>query len=237
MNFIDKLEQEIKREVSCAIRDAIEVNMVEDRNARDFIVYPMGWARMWAHIGTNVAERLVDDKYVVIKARRGAWPFVLVLDRSSRTLFTIMSKDRYLGVQKKWNGKSYHYLDLLVCRYNRDVAPCQMSLDIEEFPHEKYSDEELEEELSVLLSGYKDEIDRNVLICFERHEGVLLTLRAYLLSSPTLGIADEENWFKYIGSVASASTIANDEPKVPAAASYEVEVKLKKKGSKESINK
>lgn len=197
MDLLASINKNIKQQISNAIFDGIEINAVQDRRENQFIVYPLEWGRMWAYIDTNVAKYLSGTDCIVIPVRRGIWPFILVLDKSNRILFTLMRRDRYLALQKTWQSKSYHYLDILVCRYNDDLDGQQLSLEFPGVHQDKYTQEELQTELEKLMAGYIDDIDKHVLVCFDRQEDVVLSINAYLLASPNLSIAAQENWTEF----------------------------------------
>jgi hypothetical protein len=144
-----------------------------------------------------VAEYLKDTDCVIIRVKRGIWPFILIYDRSTKTLFTLLSKKRFLEIQKSWQGKTYHYLDILVCGYNGDLDGEQLALEMPDMDSEKYEPGELRAELLKLVPEYVDEIDRNVLICFDRQGDVVLSINAYLLASPNLSIAAQEEWTRF----------------------------------------
>jgi len=197
MDFFEGIDTNIKQQITNAIFDGVEINMVQDRNVRSFPAYPMEWARMWAHIDANIIEYLKDTDCVFLSVKRRIWPFILIYDRSTRTLFTLLSKTRFLEVQKSWQGKTYHYLDILVCGYNGDLNGEQLTLDIPDMGSEKYDPSELRAELQKLVAEYIDEIDRNVLVCFDRQGDVVLSINAYLLASPNLSIVAQEEWTRF----------------------------------------
>ena len=112
-----------------------------------------------------------------------------------------------------------------------------MSLDIPGHCKEKYSEEELQAELMKLVAGYKDEIDKNVLVCFERREELLFSIKAYLLSAPTLNISAEEEWLKYVNTESRRTAEEGAQLDLTTSSGFNVEVKLKKSRNKEAATK
>lgn len=234
MKVLDSINSSMKSLMAHAIIQAVEHEMAEDNHRRHFIACPFTWARMWGHINTNFKEMIESGDIHVFPVNRGTWPFILIYDRANKILFTIMSKERLKALKKECSKKLNHYLDIILNRYNYDIPAQQYELNLFDENEPKYSKDEIDELLIKLMPEIKDEITRHVLLCFDRHEEVVLSVTAMVLSPIDFSSSESEDWTQYARhalsiDIQTETTTSQHQNK----AASDIKVRLKKPADKQ----
>ncbi|MGE5632196.1 MAG: DUF5986 family protein, partial [Caulobacteraceae bacterium] len=67
----------------------------------------------WDFANTNLLRNLSDDRFQCLKIKRGPWKLVLVYDKETKYLYSLMNKHRFLQLQERVNKEQVHYIDAL----------------------------------------------------------------------------------------------------------------------------
>jgi len=156
-------------------------------------------ARIWDLINTAICERLNTPDCMTITPRRGAWEIVIIYERETEFIYTIMRGKRFRelrdGICKR---NKMHYVDLLVRHLNPDLlAPVgQTTL----FPVCFDDENKLAENVQKILAGFSTEIGeikRHAIILFESANFNLTSVQAIVVDS-NLNIVSEQSLTEYI---------------------------------------
>lgn len=195
--FPDHVAAQIVRCIETAVGDNIREDIYRNK-LRTTNSIP---SRIWDLLNTELLETLSATDCCVSTARRGPWQMVIVFEKSSGSVITLMREKRFSELRRAQpNRLRMHYVDMLPKMFNDDLlADCsQQSL----FPKE-FSDEN---DLTCLVHRLLDDlvsdisvVRNHILVLFETSGFQLTTVRAVMIT-PNLDIAMgcEANWSKYI---------------------------------------
>lgn len=183
-----------------AIRQALENVMPEIMEDNGFQERNGYGQFRWNAIIAQLREKCQHLGWIDVgTCKRGAWKTPVLFHPASRNLFTLMTEDTFLEVQKR-KDKGKHYL-CGSASYNHDVHPLveqqRMDLPPVDKMYEKWvakSQEQLAEAVKLAVG----DVGGHILVLFKVDDDKLLSVRAVRLT-PELAIStEEEDWSKYI---------------------------------------
>lgn len=183
----------------------------------------------WDMINTECQKAMLKSEYDVVVCKRGIWQLLLIYDRNTNTLYTLMKEKRYEDLCKTVKSNKVHYLEAITT-VNKDLLKekHEQVTFFEEF--NKLKMEKMETTLKQLLNNIDGQVKKHVLITFTDKNLELYSISA-LIVTPSLQILHKENWTEYIEPKYSLDSnnidINNDENE---------EIKLGLKVQKEDID-
>lgn len=160
--------------------------------------------RIWDLINRNISEQINSLDVAVIPNKRGSWWIMLVYDKRSNLLYTMMRESRLKQLRRDfYKNKNLHYIEILASSLNEQTSKDvlgQISLlpdEEQRFVDEKYKNQEYISEILkkmlVKLPGDVTEIKNHVLITFE-NSGYELTKVKCSIVNKVLGIVEQVDW-------------------------------------------
>ncbi|MBX7001915.1 hypothetical protein EX219_09990 [Bacillus aerophilus] len=152
----------------------------------------------WDFTNTNIIRNLPHQNFDCVKAKRGPWIFVLIYNKISGTLFTLMRKDRFFEIQEKTKRDKIHYIDAFSSINKGEKASEVIYKQIDIFDMDsKAWNKEVNVVLEDLLKHIPGEVKKYVLLTFKNEKNEIVDFSALILT-PSLGIAYEESWNEFI---------------------------------------
>lgn len=156
----------------------------------------------WNFINKQVISKFNSDRFAINVTSRGIWEFILIFDKVTGFLFTLMRDKNFINLQKNADKNLYHYLNAL-SRYNKDLykeyIPVYEQGDLfDEIEFEESYYDDLDKISEKLTRKIELCIKRYALITFTEENGQATKLRCII---PTVGMNyfALENWSEYIG--------------------------------------
>ena len=209
-NIVRLIVEAVQSAVGDDIREDIVKNRLQTTNSVP--------SRIWDLINRNLTETLQTQECSVYRASRGPWGMHVVFEPNTKYIVTFMREKRFSQLVKdQRKRKKMHYLDMLADYFNRDLSALYHQLSL--FPHEFSDEDRLEEHIQNLLRnlGSNSEIVKNhMLVLFDTSRFELVSVRMVMLT-PSLEIAVEEDWSKYISRHESLIVETVDNSNSPAA--------------------
>jgi len=203
----------VMRSISEAVGDLIK----EDVKRNRLRTHNGNGGRIWDFLNTELCEGFNSPDCMAYVTQRGPWEMVMVYERESKRLFTVMREARFATIRKEtYSRRRMHYLDMLTRHLNNDLtAPVGQTTMFEK---EFVDQDDLHELVSRLLRDLLRDgvvIERHVLVLFESQNYQLTSVRAVMLDS-NLDIVAEENWSSKISARDSVIADTVDTPNNPA---------------------
>ena len=195
----------IAKMVRC-VEDAVGDDILTDIRANDLQTRNSVPARIWDLLNTNLIKSLETEDCTIAKAHRGPWEMLIIFEKTTRCIFTIMREKRFNDLRKRQqNRNKMHYIDMLTKQFNHDLISDQQQIGL--FPCTFSDDDRLPELIQALLSdleGGSDIVRHHVLVLFETVGYQLAHIRAVMVT-PSLDVAHgcEQNWSNYISATES----------------------------------
>ena len=150
----------------------------------------------WDKINTECSYVLPKNKFDVVACKRGVWELILIYDKETKNLFTLMKEQRFETLLKSISVNKVHYLEALtMCNINDTEEYIEQTTFFNELTEDKK--EKIEKTLEVMLKKIDGEIEKYVLIRFNDREFELASITASIIT-PYLTIIMQENWSEYI---------------------------------------
>lgn len=197
----------IENAVGDGIREDIRKNKLRTTNSVP--------SRIWDLLNTALLDSLEATDCCVSTAHRGPWQMVVIFEKTSGSVITLMREKRFGELKKAQQRRSkMHYVDMLPKMFNRELlADCGQQT----FLPKEFSDEnDLAILVQRLLSDLVSDISivrNHVLVLFDTNGFQLTSVRAVMIT-PDLEIASgcEADWAKYISSNESIIVEQVDNP-------------------------
>ena len=201
-DFRFNISEELKRNIASSINDAIGPDL--DHAKKSLCTSTQNYAPnlTWDLINTNLTKKVNCESVIFSTKKRGFWAFLLMFDKESNKLITLMRKDRLEDVIRNNRNETPHYLNALSL-LNKKLNPKikQKTLfDMSKYQTNKYDQEQLAEMLNELCNDFEQ---GNMLTCnhivviFLPVKGQLCSLDAIALNS-NLEIVAEDPWSEFI---------------------------------------
>ncbi|MBU3105759.1 DUF5986 family protein [Clostridium gasigenes] len=150
----------------------------------------------WDMINSECKDALPKLKFDVVICKRGIWQLVLMYDKETKSLYTLMKDKRFEDLLKVVSKDKVHYLEALTT-VNIDLseeAQEQITL-FEDFT--KGKTEKIERTVRQLFKNIDGQIERHVLITFTDKNFELYSISASIIT-PSLQVLLKEDWAQYI---------------------------------------
>ncbi|MEK3719261.1 DUF5986 family protein [Paenibacillus sp. FSL H8-0034] len=174
------------------IRDFILEYDLETQNCIHFL--------RWDFTNTNIIRKFQGQRFQCLKVKRGPWKFVLIYDRETMFLYSLMRDKRFGELQDRTSRQRVHYADALAS-HNQSLEDVS---DVERFLEQDLFDmdgaiwaDEVQEVLKELTANIEGEVKYYSVITFSSEKDEITSVSAYIPTA-SLGIAFEENWNEHI---------------------------------------
>lgn len=156
-------------------------------------------SRVWDLLNTALLNNFNTPYCMSYDFKRGPWQMVMLYEKETGFLFTIMREKRFKEISSKIiSRKNMHYIDMFVRHLNFDLQSNIEQISL--FPHSFNDETCLEERVNSLLRNLKEDgaiITRHVLVLFDIKFDELNSIRAVMVDR-NLNIVVEQDWTKYI---------------------------------------
>ena len=242
------ISSEIRDALIRGLSEAVGDLIKEDVKRNHLRTHNGNGGRIWDFLNTELCEAFNSLDCMAYVTQRGPWEMVMVYERESKRLFTVMREARFATIRKEtYRRRRMHYLDMLTRHLNKDLtAPFGQTAM---FENEFVDQDDLHELVGRLLRDLQRDgvvIERHVLVLFESQNYQLTSARAVMLDS-NLDIVAEENWSNRITARVSVIADTVDTPNEPvndpnhglrltskAAARKKEKLRLKEKGAEQA---
>jgi hypothetical protein len=190
------LNPEYKKSIVESIQEGLtkySVNYKEEfktktNNGKHFVI--------WDFINTEINNEMPEHRFEIIVSVRGIWQLILIQDKSTRCLYSIMKEKRFKQLQHRVKKDKVHYLDVLTSinsdlKKHSNAQITMFKLVCEE--RQEYIEKTLED----MLHKLKAEVERYVLISFSDKNNEITSVGAYIVTD-TLDVVYQENWEEYV---------------------------------------
>lgn len=198
---LENINSQIAAQIVRCIENAVGDGIREDINKNHLRTANSVPARIWDLLNTDLLDSLEATDCGVSTAQRGPWQMVIIFEKASSSIITLMREKRFAELKRAQKHRSkMHYVDMLPKMFNNELLS---DCDQQSFLPKEFSDEN---DLAVLVQRLlKDlvsdiSIVRNhVLVLFETSGFQLTSVRAVMIT-PNLEIASgcEADWTMYI---------------------------------------
>ncbi len=207
---LGNIDETIIRKIVSSIQEAVGDRIKEDMNGLK--TQNSKPSRIWDLLNTELLNAFNTTYCMSYDFKRGPWQMVMLYEKETGFLFTIMREQRFREISSKISlRKNMHYVDMLAKHLNFDLKPNVEQISL--FPHTFNDENTLEEKVNSLLRNLKEDgatISRHVLVLFESRHYELASIRSVMVDG-SLNISAEQIWTQYIN--AQESTII---PKIVA---------------------
>lgn len=159
-------------------------------------------SRIWDLIYTNLHKQFDESDVIADKTKRGAWQLVLVFERSTGTIYSLMREKRFTELKKELPSRRIpHYEDALARVVNGSSNPPLGQLSL--FPNNcktcfnKNHIKKIVDKILSVLSIPNKLVKQHAIILFQSTDYELSSLRCCIIDS-NLEIVNEANWSNYI---------------------------------------
>lgn len=157
---------------------------------------------IWNYYNREITKELPADRYQIIPVQRGRWQFLLIYDRLTSYLYTLMRKKRLSTLRTNANSELFHYTNALA-RLNSSLSNDfyldneQMQIDSFDTGYTKEMQETLDEILRSMVEKLDGNVEKYVLVTFEMEHGAVKSMNAIV---PAVGMMSyrEEDWTDYL---------------------------------------
>ena len=194
-DLIIDMKEEDKKLIVQALQNALDKFNEHITNTRT--ITNMGHiGTKWDIINTECRDALPKTKYDVVVCKRGVWQLILMYDKDTKTLYTLMKEKRYEDVCKTVKSNKVHYLEAIATVNKELVEEWQEQIAFFEGFNE-LKVEKIQNTVEQLLNKIDGEVKKHVLITFTDKNLELCSVSA-LIVTPSLQILYKEEWTEYI---------------------------------------
>lgn len=200
------------------VEDAVCDDILTDIQRNDLQTRNSVPSRIWDLLNTNIIRALDTEDCTIAKAHRGPWEMLVIFEKSSQCIFTLMREKRFAELQKRQRQrKRMHYIDMMAKQFNKDLLADQQQLSLT--THEFSDEERLAELVQTLLRDLGSDaeiVSHHVLILFDTVGYQLTSIRAVMVTS-SLDIAQdsEQDWSQYISADETVVVAKVENPAAP----------------------
>lgn len=231
MSFITNFSDDFIRSIVSSINSAVTDDIMQDTrqanmNRSSMNSYP---SRIWDLINRNVCNAFkYNSEVIVAYTKRGPWNLIVIFDKTTGMLLTIMREERFDEVKR--DSKSHkHYVYELANMFNADLEIQQQSLLVLDENEEKIK-KSIERICNDLLIS-TDMVQHHAMVLFSSQDELLLSIRCCMINC-NFEICETIPWNEYIGvseSVVVEQTTNNDHKQNNPAMGLSYTSKAKKK--------
>lgn len=198
MSFITNFSDGFIRNIVSSINSAVTDDIMQDTrqanmNRNSMNSYP---SRIWDLINRNICNAFKHTPEVVVAyTKRGPWNLVVIFDKTTGMLLTLMREERFYEVKR--NPKSHkHYVYELANMFNADLEIQQQSLLVSEENIEKIK-KSVERICNDLLVS-TDIIQHHAMVLFSARDELLHSVRCCMINC-NFEECENISWNEYIG--------------------------------------
>lgn len=189
----DEYKDSIMEAISYGVKDDIiqfkkDTNLVTE-NGLKFL--------KWDFINTNIARAVSCDRLEWTIIKRGGWKLVLIYDRETKLLYSLMSENNFEILRKRSKIDKVHYIDALSLINNNLKAKNQVTqltlFDI----NDENIEMQKEDLLKDILQHINGEVQYYAVITFSTKKYELSSVVTYI-PTPQLEVAYLEDWSNHI---------------------------------------
>lgn len=199
-NFIIPMIDKHKTLLIQAIMDAIKKDIIDFRMENHLETFISIHLLKWDFINKNIIRairKLSLENYQCVIIKRGSlWEQVLIYDKETGFLYTLMNEKRFFQLSVRPSKQSVHYLDGLAF-INSDLEPIESGEQLSLFEFDNSAWNEKVNNVLKSMVHMLGEIKRFVLITFKTEKGEVTSVNTYMPTAD-LGIAYSENWDEFI---------------------------------------
>lgn len=179
-----EISEEVLRAIAKSISDGVGVDYIHNKKQLNTYTNNSTYSMIWDLINTNCKKNLGSDFVCnIVKKKRGIWEFLVVYDKRSKKLLTIMREVRLRQIIKHPQKYKKHYVAALSQFLNIGLKPNQTKL----FNLPKTAEEQnyLSELSKELCSDIINEIMQNSLyaiLSFNSSDGLMTAYKATYLT-------------------------------------------------------
>lgn len=176
------LDEELLRAVAISISEGIGIDFIDARKQLDTYTKNSSPTLIWDLINSNLKKRLGEDYVCIYKKQRGIWEFLLIVDKKSKKVITVMRENRLRSIIKHPYKNKKHYAAALAL-LNENLKPRQRKLV--NIPLNRADNDFLHELSQELCSEIEQNMLKESLYCilsFKTSSGVMTTFSANYLT-------------------------------------------------------
>lgn len=218
-SIVSSIAQNIAMSVVKCIETAVGDGIREDLQKSKLRTTNSKGSRIWDLLNTELLDSMDTIECSSAIANRGAWQMVVLFEKTSGCVMTLMREKRFAELKKaQKRRKRMHYVDMLPKMFNSELLSDHDQIVL--FPKEFEDEHDLAVLVQRLLCDLVSDISivrNHVLVLFDTIGFQLTSVRAVMIT-PNLDVASgcEENWNKYISSNESVIVQQVEDPKSPA---------------------
>lgn len=219
------LSDELKSFIIEAVSSGVKHDVLQFKNEHDLATDNGIHFLKWDFINTNLVRDISNDRLECIIIQRGGWKLVVIYDKETKFLYSLMSQNRFGELQKRTKKDTVHYIDgLTLINDDLEVKNNIQQLTLFDIKDERW-EEERENVLSNILQCIDGEVVQYAVITFSTQK---LELNSVLTYIPTadLKVAYKEDWSDYIPVDFDISNVITDNENEEEE---EVEVRLRER--------
>lgn len=184
---------------------ALIVNAIQESLKRYYIQYKSEYKTKtnngrhtitWDFINSGIDLELPKDRFEIIDCKRGIWELILIYDKQTKWLFSLMKDKRFSQLRKQVRKNKVHYLEALGSINNELNTYLDQQITLFELQSDERL-ENIENTVSSMLSMLKNEVIRYCLISFTNSYEEITSISASIFNY-NLSIQYEESWNDYV---------------------------------------
>lgn len=121
------LDEELLNAVAISISEGVGIDFIDARKQLNTYTKNSSPTLIWDLINSNLKKRLGEDYACIYKKQRGIWEFLLIVDKKSKKVITIMRENRLKQITKHPFKNKKHYTAALAL-LNEHLKPKQRKL-------------------------------------------------------------------------------------------------------------
>jgi len=192
--MISNRNEDFRAVVAQAIKDACIEDLKEVRRQFGMKTFSSRHSLSRDIMNTHISRRLDSNRFCIETFNRGAHEFIVIYDKSEKTLYSIMKYKTFKGLEKSKKKANVHYLEALGSFNNNNLAEKYQI----KFFKDEYRKSQIEDLLFKIVSKEViDQVEVHKLITFDIKNNELASISVFQLNSE-LDIINEESWNDYI---------------------------------------
>lgn len=180
--FLERIPTDFAYKIVKCLRDALEDDVIAYKESTKLATYNGLPFQKCDYINTHLQNDLSSTNIEVIPFKRFNWESRIVIDRTNKIAYSVISKNRLQQLIKNFNDATVpHYAVLFAYALNGDIEAPQKQIGI--FDNYPYARDIMEEGYDKLLGGQvlRNEGYRYCIVTYEVNAGQLYSSEALFL--------------------------------------------------------
>ncbi len=175
------LDEGLLKAVAICISEGVGIDFIDAIKQLNTYTKNSSPSLIWDLINSNLKKRLGDDYTCIYKKLRGIWEFLLIVDKKSKKVITVMRENRLRNIIKHPSKNKKHYSAALAL-LNESLKPKQGKLV--NIPLNRDDDflQELSQELCAEIEQNMLEESLYCILSFKSSSGVMTAFSANYLT-------------------------------------------------------